>query len=337
MNNLQLKSCNDNAIAMSYNNSDFGAYLHISKNQHFVLDLSCSTLLECVEEFIAIKEKTSPRFRRNLSCLIRNLRIIEDKYGCILMPVQITDVFWYHFTSHLQQKGISISSIKTLCSQLRSILSWASRHRAIISPSFDYIQLPQYSHDQIALTPDDVSRIYHFDLSTINRRRQYIKHMERVKDMFVLSCSLGQRFSDMVRVDPYCFDRNTFTILQQKTGTKAKVDINKFSIDAKTVYKILEKYNYHSPLTTDISCYNKYLKELMKYVGLTEEIKRETKINGLIHTEYIPKYKLIGSHTARRTFVTINVLRGIPLHEIMRASGHTSYSSFQRYLCYYDN
>ena len=75
----------------------------------------------------------------------------------------------------------------------------------------------------------------------------------------------------------------------------------------------------------------------MKYVGITEEIKRETKINGLIHTEYIPKYKLIGSHTARRTFVTINVLRGIPLHEIMRASGHTSYSSFQRYLCYYDN
>lgn len=317
--------------------SDFGAYLHLSKNQHFVLDLSGATLLEVIEEFISIKEKVSPKFRRNLSCLVRNIRLVEEQYGCTLAPVQITDVFWYHFTSHLQQKGIAISSIKTLCSQLRSILSWGSRHRAVISPSFDYIQLPQYSHEQIALTPDDVSRIYHFDLSTIKRRPQYIKHMERVKDMFVLSCSLGQRFSDMVRVDSFCFDRNTFTILQQKTGTKAKVDINKFAVDAKTVYKILEKYNYRSPLTTDISCYNRYLKELMKYVGLTEEIKRETKINGLIHTEYIPKYKLIGSHTARRTFVTINVLRGIPLHEIMRASGHTSYSSFQRYLCYYDN
>ena len=35
-------------------------------------------------------------------------------------------------------------------------------------------------------------------------------------------------------------------------------------------------------------------------------------------------------------YVTINILRGIPLHEIMRASGHTSYSDFQKYWCYYD-
>lgn len=317
--------------------SDFGAYLHLSKDQHFVLDLSTYSLLDVIEEYILIKEKTSPKFRKNMSCIINNLAQIEKMYGCKLMPVQITDVFWCHFTSFLQSKGISVGSMKTLCSQLRSTLSWASRHRAIISPSFDYIKLPNYSHEQIALTPDDVSRIYHFNINSLNKRPQYIRHIEHVRDMFVLSCSLGQRFSDMIRIDKHCFDRNMFTILQQKTGTKAKVDINKFSVDAKTVYKILEKYNYQSPLTTDISCYNKYLKELMKYVGLTEDIKRETKINGIIQTEYTPKYKLIGSHTARRTFVTINVLRGIPLHEIMRASGHTSYSSFQRYLCYYDN
>ena len=69
---------------------------------------------------------------------------------------------------------------------------------------------------------------------------------------------------------------------------------------------------------------------------ITEEIKRECKVAGMIHTERIPKYKLIGSHTGRRTFITINLLRGIPLHEIMRASGHTSYSAFQKYWCYYD-
>lgn len=102
------------------------------------------------------------------------------------------------------------------------------------------------------------------------------------------------------------------------------------------VYQILEKYDYSSPLTTDISAYNKYLKYLMKAVGFTDLIKRETKTEGTIKSEYIPKYKLIGSHTARRTFVTVNLLRGIPIHELMRASGHTSYSSFQKYWCYYD-
>ena len=317
-------------------NSDFGVYLHISNDDLFVLDLSQSTVLEVLEELIKMKQKVSPKYGKTLSCLIRHLKMVEEQFGCTLKPIQITDVFWHHFTYHLQSKGLSISSIKTLCSQLKSALSWASKHRAIISPSYDLIQLPDYKNQQIALTPDDVSRIFHYDISTIPKRKQYLSHMSKIRDMFVLSCNLGQRYSDMIRIDKKSFNFNQFSIVQQKTGTKAIVDIDKFCIDNKMVYHILEKYNYEAPFTGDISSYNKYLKYLMQHIGITEEIKRETKVNGMIHTEYIPKYKLIGSHTGRRTFVTINLLRGIPLHEIMRASGHTGYSSFQKYWCYYD-
>ena len=316
--------------------TDFGAYLHISKDELFVLDLSQATLLEVIDEQIKMKLKVSPKYDKSLSCLKRHLNIIEKQFCCTLMPVQITDIFWHHFTHHLQEQGLSISSIKTLCSQLRSALSWASKHRAIISPSYDVIELPAYRHQQIALTPDDVSRIYHFDVTSIPKRKQYIRHIEKIRDMFVLSCNLGQRYSDMIRIDKSSFDFSKFSIVQQKTGTKAIVDIDKFCVDKKMVYNILQKYDYKAPFDGDISSYNKYLKYLMEAVGLTEEIKRETKVSGLIHTERIPKFKLIGSHTGRRTFITINLLRGIPLHEIMRASGHTSYSSFQKYWCYYD-
>ena len=316
--------------------TDFGTYLHISKDQLFVLDLSQATLLEVIDEQIKMKQNISPKYGKGLSCLKRHLHMIEEQFGCTLMPVQVTDIFWHHFTNHLQSKGLAIPSIKTLCSQLRSALSWASRHRAVISPSYDVIQLPAYKHQQIALTPDEVSRVYHFKIEAIPKRKQYLRHMERIRDMFVLSCNLGQRYSDMVRIDKASFDFNKFSIVQQKTGTKAIVDIDKFCIDRRMVYQILEKYNYKAPFSGDISSYNKYLKYLMLHIGLVDEIKRETKVNGLIHTENIPKYKLIGSHTGRRTFVTINLLRGIPLHEIMRASGHTSYSSFQKYWCYYE-
>ena len=333
---LNLKPRKTESLGYSPTSSDFGAYLQISREQQFVLDLSQSTVLEILDERIKMKQKISPKFGKGMAFLKKHIGIIEEQFGCTLMPVQITDIFWHHFIQHLQLRGISIASIKTLCSQLKSALSWAAKNRAVIAPSYDMVQIPSYQNQQIALTPDDVSRVYHFDISTINRRKQYLRHMERVRDMFVLSCNLGQRFSDMIRIDKYSFDRNIFTIVQQKTGTKAVVDIDKFCVDKKMVYQILEKYKYTAPLTTDISAYNKYLKYLMESVGLTEPIKRETKINGMVKAEYIPKYKLIGSHTGRRTFVTINLLRGIPLHEIMRASGHTSYSSFQKYWCYYD-
>ena len=154
--------------------------------------------------------------------------------------------------------------------------------------------------------------------------------------MFVLSCNLGQRFSDMVRIDKTCFDRNLFTILQQKTGTYAKVDIERMSIDRNTTYKILEKYGYESPLKTDISNYDRYLKELFQYIGFNELIKQETKVNGHIDIQYVPKWKLIGSHTSRRTFATNNIIRGLKTSEIRRATGHKSESAFEKYICYFD-
>lgn len=321
---------------VSYTDGGFFAYLNQSRNDFFTLDLSNATLLEIIDQLVKVKSKMSPNYSKSYKTLIRHLKSIESQFSCTLMPHQVTDVFWYNFIPFLINQGLALSSIKTLCAQLRAALDWGARYNARISPTFDLVKIPPYCRQQIALTPDDVSRVFHFDLSTIKRRPQFIRHMEKVKDMFVLSCNLGQRFSDMIRIDKSCFDRNIFTIMQQKTGTYARVDVDKMCIDRTTVYKILEKYNYKSPITTDISCYNKYLKELFKYVGFSDQIKRETKINGHIEVKYEPKWKLIGSHTARRTFATINVLRGLKTSDIRRATGHKSESSFEKYICYFD-
>lgn len=319
-----------------YSAKMFADYLDQSKNQTFILDLSNASLMEVIDQLILMKSKISPNYGRGYVCLKNNIKLLEREFNCTLQPCQITDVFWHHFVPFLLQRGLALSSIKTMCSQLRTTLEWASKHQAKISPTFDLIKLPSYCHQQIALTPDEVSHIYHYDISTIKRRPQHLRKLETVKDMFVLSCNLGQRFSDMARIDKTCFDRNIFSIVQQKTGNHARVDIDKMSIDKTTTYKILEKYEYSSPLKTDISCYDKYLKELLSHIGFDEIIRRETKVNGYIEVECTPKWRLIGSHTARRTFATVNVLRGYRMAEIRRATGHKSESAFEKYICYYE-
>lgn len=320
----------------SYTESNFLAYLNQSKDSFFTLDLSNATLLEVINELVRMKSKLSPNYVKSFSTLKHHIRQLESHFRCTLMPHQVTDVFWYNFIPFLLNGGLALSSIKKVCSQLRTALDWGARHGARISPTFDLVKIPPYCRQQIALTPDEVSHIYHFDLSSIRRRPQHIRKLDSVRDMFVLSCNLGQRFSDMIRLDKSCFDRNIFTILQQKTGTYARVDIERMSIDRNTTYKLLEKYDYKSPLTTDISCYDKYLKELLQYIGFNEPIKRETKINGHVEVKYEPKWKLIGSHTARRTFATNNIIRGLKASEIRRATGHKSESSFEKYICYFD-
>lgn len=322
--------------ATSYADSAFLAFLNQSKDSIFTLDLSNATILEVVTHLVKMKSKMYPNYAKSFSTLIHHLRGIESQFGCSLMPYQITDIFWHNFIPYLLGKGLALSSIKKVCSQLRTALDWGARYGAKIAPTFDLVKIPPYCRQQIALTPDEVSHIYHFDLSTIKRKPQHIKKLEQVRDMFVLSCNLGQRFSDMVRINKSCFDRNIFTIFQQKTGTHARVDIDSMSLDKNTTYAILRKYDFNSPLTTDISCYNKYIKELLRYVGFKELIKRETKINGHIEVAYEEKWKLIGSHTARRTFATNNILRGLKTSDIRRATGHKSESAFEKYICYFD-
>ena len=96
-------------------NSDFGVYLHISNDDLFVLDLSQSTVLEVLEELIKMKQKVSPKYGKTLSCLIRHLKMVEEQFGCTLKPIQITDVFWHHFTYHLRgRRDLSRQIIRTV-------------------------------------------------------------------------------------------------------------------------------------------------------------------------------------------------------------------------------
>lgn len=156
--------------------------------------------------------------------------------------------------------------------------------------------------------------------------------MERVRDMFVLSCNLYQRYSDMVRINKGCFDRNIFKITQQKTGGLAVVNIDRYAIDAKTTYRLLEKYDYEPPYTATIGNYNYKLHQLMKDIGFCDNVRYEERINGELIVYNKPKYELISSHTARRTAITINVLRGCNIHTIKRCSGHMNLKIFDEYV-----
>lgn len=333
---LHSSSCPSYGHHLPYTQSGFLSYLSQSKNHYFTLDLSNATMMEVVDELIRMKSMMHPHYGKSFSTLRHHLKRLELQFDCTLMPHQITDIFWHNFIPFLTNAGISLSSVKKVCSQLRTALDWGARYGARVAPTFDLVKIPPYCHQQIALTPDEVSHIYHFDLSTICRRPQHLRKLEQVRDMFVLSCNLGQRFSDMARIDRTCFDRNIFTILQQKTGTYVRVDIERMSIDRNTTYAILEKYNYQPPFPSSISGYNKFLKELLQHVGFKELIKRETKVNGVVEVTYEPKWKLISSHTARRTFATNNIVRGLKTSEIRRATGHKSESAFEKYICYFD-
>ena len=314
--------------------ADFLAYLENSLREPFSLNLRDCTLMEVVRIYANSKSKIHPNYRNNLSCLVHNLGLLESNFHVTLKTIQVTDIFWGYFISFCQGRGLKSTSIITMCNQLRSILNWAVKYNAAVSPSYNDIAYLKVSNQKIALTSDEVSRIAYFDIDRFyeKRREDFKDTMRRVRDMFVLSCNLFQRHSDMIRIDETCFERNIFSITQQKTGNRAIVNIDEYAIDAKTTYRILEQYNYKAPYTATIGNYNANLHILMKDIGFDEKIRIEDRVEGQLVPEMVPKWKLITSHTARRTAITVNVIRGHNLHALKRCSGHTDLRIFDTYI-----
>lgn len=325
------------AIKMEFDysqKSDFLSYLEKSLRDPFVLDLRGCNLLEVIRACAKAKSKLHPNYTDTTSCLINNITLLEEEYHIKLQPVQVTDIFWGYFITFCQNRGLKLSTISTICSQLKSILNWAVKYNVSVSPTFTDIIIPKTINNKIALTSDEVSRITYFDVQRFykDRRKDFRDTMERVRDMFVLSCNLYQRYSDMIRINSDCFSRNIFKIIQQKTGNLAVVNIDRYAIDAKTTYRILEKYNYEPPYKATIGNYNYKLHQLMRDIGFCDNVRYEERINGKLIVYNKPKYELISSHTARRTAITINVLRGNNIHAIKRCSGHVDLKIFDEYV-----
>lgn len=313
---------------------DFRSYLEHSLRDPFTMNLKDCSLTEIITACIKAKSKLHPHYKESLGCLTHNLHILEEYYHISLQSVQITDVFWGYFIAFCEQRGLKLSTIETMCNQLRSILNWAVKYNATVSPTYTDFDIKRPRNQEIALTADEVSRVTYFDIDRFyaDRRSDFRETMHRVRDMFVLSCNLFQRHSDMVRIDPGCFERNIFRITQQKTGNLAIVNIDLYSIEPKTTYRLLEKYDYRAPYTATIGNYNYYLHQLMRDVGLVDPVRIEERHQGKLIAKNIPKWKLISSHTARRTAITVNVLRGHNVHELRRCSGHTDLRVFDNYV-----
>lgn len=315
-------------------NQDFKTYLTESLFKSQVINLEKSSLMEIIDTCAGIKSRLHKKYRESLGCLIHNLKIIEKDFGVTLQSIQVTDIFWDYFISFCQGRNLKLSTIETMCNQLRSILNWAVKYNAKVSPTYGNFRIPKIHNQEIALSADEISRITYFDIDRFyaDRRSDFRETMHKVRDMFVLSCNLFQRYSDMIRIEPSCFDRNIFRITQQKTGTLAQVNIDRYSINSKVTYCILERYGYSAPYKASIGNYNYYLHQLMKDIGLDDIVQISDRVNGKVVVKNIPKWKLITSHTSRRSAITINVIRGKNIHALRRCSGHCDLRIFDRYV-----
>lgn len=175
--------------------------------------------------------------------------------------------------------------------------------------------------DNIYLTLEELERISRLEL-------QSEKHTF-AKDLFLIGAFTGLRVSDFNNLN----ERNIIVhnqkeflrVEQRKTSKEVYIPIHP------KVKTILEKYDYTIPYLPEQTI-NKCLKDLGEWAGIDESITITRTTGGKKRELTIPKFTLIKTHTARRSFCTNTYLEGMPVLDIMAISGHTSEKTFLNYI-----
>jgi integrase len=177
--------------------------------------------------------------------------------------------------------------------------------------------------DNIYLTVTELKTMYSLDLSD---KPQH----ERARDLFLIGAFTGLRVSDfndlkpeniIKRIDGYRLKVDT-----KKTGQKVVIPLHPI------VVEILEKNGGKPPKNMPDQTINYKIKDVGGLAEL-DEIESTTKSKGgLKVNKHVPKFTLIKTHTARRSFCTNAYLAGVPVIDIMAISTHTTESSFMRYI-----
>jgi integrase len=165
------------------------------------------------------------------------------------------------------------------------------------------------------------------ELASIENVKGLSPSNEKCRDMFLIQIYTGLRYSDLANLKKanFNYDENIITIHTIKTQ-----DILTIPMSGK-LKTILAKYPIKLPVIANQK-YNSHLKEICREAGINTPVQLVHYINDKRIEEIKPKYDLISSHTARRTFITLSLKRGVIPEMLQHISGHKSRKSFQRYV-----
>ncbi len=213
------------------------------------------------------------------------------------------------------------TTIAKALSTLKTFLGYARKHGIKVNESYRDFTIKREKLEVIALSQEEFDSLLQEDL-TDNKR------LGKVRDIFCFACATGLRYSDIAQLKREHIADNLIKLTIKKTKTELTIPLNSISAS------ILEKYNDLNkplPLISNQNL-NYYIKELCKKAGINQPIEIVRFYGKKREVNTYAKHDLIHFHTARKTFVTLSLEKGMSAEEVMTISGHEDYKSFSRYV-----
>lgn len=204
---------------------------------------------------------------------------------------------------------------------LKVFLNWATEKGYNTSNEFQKLKAKVIDGEIYFLTWDELMKLFYIELES--------DKLKRVRDLFCFGCFTGLRFSDIINLKQENIHNDTIVVNTLKTGTKAIIPLNKYSRILYERYQSNDKYSLFHTISNQKM--NSYLKELGKLAEINSPVQI-IRYRGVVRSEKIvPKYEVMTSHVARKTFITNAMIKGMSTEVIMDITTHSSYKTFKRY------
>lgn len=289
-------------------------------------NLSTPTLKERFDQFIRESGRDKAQatvniYQNTLAQLIEFAEAKRFRLSFDTLNIRFYDLF----TTYLQSERtprLNPNTIGKAVKTLKTFLNWSVKRGYSDNQTFrDEFKVTKREADFEHLTPLELNNLRTFDFSET-------PYLDRARDVFVFACLTGLRFSDLENLTRTNVLADRLEITVQKTRETLTVPL------APEAQGILDKYvadDLPLPVVSNQKA-NDYIKTACQLVGIKQPVQLVTYkgANRVVGTK--PKYELITTHTARRTFVCNALEAGIRAEVVMSITGHRSLKSFQRYV-----
>lgn len=159
--------------------------------------------------------------------------------------------------------------------------------------------------------------------------------LDGVRDLFCFCAFSSLRYSDAYALTWADVGEDAVRLTTKKTRDPLTIELNKWSREVLARYDRDDAPMKVFPRITNQVC-NRAIKIICRECGIDTPVRITKYKGGQRIDEVHPKYELIGTHAARRTFICNALQLGISPTTVMQWTGHASYDSMKPYIAVAD-
>ncbi|MEI6138288.1 MAG: site-specific integrase [Mariniphaga sp.] len=258
---------------------------------------------------------------RNRLTIKNKLKTFETETGYLLTFSSIDLTFYDRLKEWiLVTKGHGYNYLSAITDKFKAFMNWSIEREYHNNKTYKKFSAPEKEGSIIHLTFQELQQLINFPFET--------SKLQKARDFYCFGCLTGLRYTDLYDLTKDNLIDGSVTTTTKKTNKEVSIPM------FPGLQTIIDRYPEQYRLLPKLSNQriNDNIKESCKIAKINTPTATKTFERNLVKTEFKPKYELIGSHTARKTFICLAYERGIDIEMIKAITGITREKTLRRYL-----